>query len=150
MILLASLGFFVFTVKTVPFQSLGRSQSWKHPHSATVGGMPPSQFTGVEPETLSIRAELRPEVTGGLYGISLLRNMADTGKPYPLITGIGEVLGSYVITDIKEERSHLKHDGKPGAVSFSMELKKVSDVPIGAKGKALLLGMGLVRSMTGI
>lgn len=150
MILLAALGYFVFTTRTIPFQSLDRSNSWRHPSQPVVGGAPPSQFTGAEPEEITIDAELRPEVTGGLFPISILRKMADTGQPYPLITGGGEVLGSYVITGIQEKRGELKHTGSPRAISFTLNLKKVSDVPIGTKGKALLIGLGLVRNLTGI
>lgn len=150
MILLAALGFFVFTVKTVPFQTMSRSSSWRHPHQQVVGGMPPSQYTGEDPEEITIEAELRPEVTGGLFPIAMLHKMAGTGRPYPLITGSGEVLGSYVITGIQEKRSELKHTGSPRAIAFTLNLKKVSDVPIGTKGKALLLGLGLVRNLTGV
>lgn len=150
MILLAALGFFVFTVKTVPFQSMDRSNNWRHPHQPVVGASPPSQFTGAEPEEITINAELRTEVTGGTYGIAILRKMADTGQPYPLIMGNGEVMGSYVITGIQENRSELKQTGAPRSISFTMNLKKVSDVAIGAKGKALLLGAGVVRGLLGV
>jgi len=112
--------------------------------------MPPPQYTSDGPEEIANADEKRPEVTGGLFPIAMLHKMAGTGRPYPLITGGGEVLGSYVITAIQEKRSELKHTGSPRAIAFTLSLKKVSDVPIGAKGKALLLGLGLVRNLTGV
>lgn len=42
---LATLGMFVFTRKTVPFQSLDRTSNWRHPTNAIVGAMPKTQFT---------------------------------------------------------------------------------------------------------
>ena len=82
MVLLGSLGMFVFLMRTIPFNQYSRSQAWKHPNQATVGTMPPAQFTGKDPEEMTIEGELRPEVTGGTGSIEALRMMAATGKPY--------------------------------------------------------------------
>lgn len=150
MIMLGTLGFFVFVMKTVPFNQISRRQSWRHPDQAAVGIMPSSQFTGKDPEEITIEAELRPEVTGGTTGIKLLQLMADTGKPYPFITGTGQIMGSYVITGIQERGSRLNQDGSPRAISFSMTLKKVSDSPLGLEGAALNVAVSVVRNLTGI
>ena len=150
MILLGTLGFFVFVMKTVPFNQISHNQSWRHPDQAAVGIMPPSQFTGKDPEEITIEAELRPEVTGGTTDIKLLRLMADTGKPYPFITGTGQIMGSYVITGIQERGSRLNQDGSPRAISFSMTLKKVSDSAQGLEGAALNVAVSVVRNLTGI
>ena len=148
---MAILGMFVFTSSTIPYQDFDRSQAWRHPHQSVVGGaLPPSQYTGQDPETVSISAELRPEVTGGDGSVSLLRQMAATGEPYPLILGTGRVLGSYVITSIKETQSQLMHDGKARAISLTIDLKKVSDNPLGVKGNALMALAGAVRSLIGV
>ena len=40
---LAALGMFVFTRQTVPFQSLDRTSTWRHPTNAIVGAMPKSR-----------------------------------------------------------------------------------------------------------
>lgn len=150
MIALGILGMFVFRMGSIPFQSYDRSQNWKHPHQNTVGGAPPSQFTGSDPEEITINAELRPEITGGAQHIQDLRDMAETGAAYPFILGNGQVLGSYVIVSIQETASQLNHDGSPRAIAFSMNLKKVSDIALGIKGQALLKTVALVRRITGI
>jgi len=51
---------------------------------------------------------------------------------------------------IKEDRGQLMHDSKARAISFSLELKKVSDSPLGLKGKALQLGVSIARRIAGI
>lgn len=150
MVLLAALGFFIFTTRTIPYQSLDRSQAWRHPNQSVVGAPPPSQFTGADPEEITISGELRPEVTGGTGSIDFLRQMADTGAPYPLIMGSGRIMGSYVITSISEKGSEMNHDGTPRAISFSMGLKKVSETAVGLEDRALLLAVGAVRKLTGI
>ncbi len=148
--LLGVLGYFPFTTATVPFQELSETKTYKHPTHQTVGAMnPPSQFTGAE-SSISISAELRPEITGGNVSISLLEKMADTGQPWPLILGRGKMMGSYVITKISKTETELMHNGKPRSIQFSMELQKVSDQPFGLMGEAIGLGVGLVRTLTGI
>lgn len=148
---MACLGFFVFLTDTVPFQQIDRSNAWRHPHQNTIGGgLPPAQYVGQEPETISISAELRPEITGGDNSIELLRQMAATGEPYTLILGNGRVLGSYVILSIKDSQTQLMHDGKARAISFGMELKKVGDSAVGLSGQALGMAAGAVRALIGI
>ena len=93
---------------------------------------------------------MRPEITGGDTSLAMLHLMAERGKPYNLILGTGQIMGAYVITSIKEDRSQLMHDGKARSISFSIELKKVSDSPLGLKGKALQLGVSIARSIAGI
>ena len=134
-----------------PYHGYDRSQSWRHPHQNIVGdSLPPTQVTGRDPDTLTINAELRPEVTGGDLSIDWLRSMAETGQPYPLILGTGALLGSYVITDIQDKQSQLMQDGKARAIAFSLTLKKVSDRAMGLEGTALGVAVGMVRTITGI
>ena len=150
MILLGVLGYFPFIRSTIPFQELSETKTYHHPTHSTVGGLnKPSQFTGGE-STITINAELRPEITGGLLSITLLEKMADTGQAWPLILGRGKMMGSYVITKISRTESELMHSGKPRSIQFSMDLLKISDQPFGLKGEALGLGIGLVRTLTGI
>lgn len=147
---LATLGMFVFFTQTIPFQSIDRTQSWKHPHGSIVGSdLPPSQYTGKDPDEITIKAELRPEITGGDGSIEWLRKMADTGQAYPLILGTGKLMGSYVITNISDNQSELMFDSKARAISFSMTLKKVSEHSFGIEGEALGLAVGMVRALGG-
>lgn len=150
MIALATLGLFVFQTNSIPFQDYERSQNWKHPHANTVGGAPHSQYTGKEPEEITINAELRPEITGGDNSIAILRMMADTGQSWPLILGTGRLLGSFVITSIKTKHTELMYDSKARAINFTMTLKKTSDHSFGLKGEALGITIGIARALTGI
>ena len=77
---LATLGLFVFSLPTIPLQDWDEGHAWRHPSQTTVGGSgQPTQFTGKDNDTLTISAELRPEITGGDLSIEVLKRMADTG-----------------------------------------------------------------------
>ena len=82
--------------------------------------------------------------------LATLGFLADGGKPWSLILGTGQLLGSYVITDIQDKQSQLMYDGKARAISFSMSLKKVADHAFGLEGEALGLAVGMVRSLVGV
>ena len=148
---LAALGLFVFITPTIPFQEFSESHGWRHPSQTTVGSRnPPTQYTGKDNDTVTITAELRPEVYGGDLSIEILKKMADTGQPWPLIKGTGKFLGSYVIESIDNKQSHLMHDSKAKSISFTLTLKKVADQPFGLAGEALGLAVGMVRTAIGV
>lgn len=121
--MLAILGAFPFTMSTIPYQSISRQNTWRHPTQATVGtSANPSQFTGKDNETITVQGELRPEITGGLISIKALKIMADSGQAWPYIWGNGMIQGFYTINGISEDMSILDELGNPAAISFTMEL----------------------------
>lgn len=121
--MLATLGAFPFNMSTIPYQSLSRQNVWRHPTQPTVGtSANPSQFTGKDNEAISIKGELRPEITGGLMSIKALKVMADSGIAWPFIFGNGMIQGFYTINSIGEDMSVLDEYGNPSVISFSMEL----------------------------
>ena len=112
---LATLGMFVFTRQTVPFQSLDRTSNWRHPTNAIVGAMPKSQFTGKESETVTI-----------------------SGR-FPLIDGATfEIIGFFVIENIQETRTEFFGDGAPRAIDFTMNLKRTDDPMLIAIADAIM------------
>lgn len=125
---LAILGMFPFIRQTVPYQSLSRDTSWRHPTNSVVGAMPKAQFVGKEADTIQLSCRLIPELTGGSLSIAALRLMADSGAAYPLIEGSTfMLLGFFVIENIHEEQSELFGDGAARAIDFTMQLKRTDD-----------------------
>lgn len=125
---LAALGMFIFARQTVPFQTLDRQSSWRHPTNSVVGAMPKAQFTGKESETVTINGKLIPEITGGRFSIKALELMADSGGAFPLIDGgTFEIIGFFVIESMQETRSELFGDGAPRAIDFTLNLKRTDD-----------------------
>lgn len=78
-----SLGLFVFTRATVPFQETERQINWRHPTNSIVNGLPQSQFTGKESESITLSGVLMPEITGGRMSLQMLEVMAEQGEAYP-------------------------------------------------------------------
>lgn len=125
---LATLGVFVFTRQTIPFQSLERTSSWRHPTNSVVGAMPKTQFTGKDSETVTISGRLAPEITGGKLSLAMLELMAESGAAFPLIEGADFMLmGFFVIESIQETRTELFGDGTPRLIDFTLNLKRTDD-----------------------
>ena len=125
---MAVLGMFVFTQKTIPFQTLDRESNWRHPTNSVVGGMPKTQFTGKDGEKITISGRLMPEITGGRFSIKMLELMADSGGSFPLIDGATfELVGFFVIESLRETRSEMFGDGAPRAIDFTLNLKRTDD-----------------------
>lgn len=125
--MMMTLGLFVFGVNTVPYQSLQRSSAWRHPANSRVGKRPARQFLGAGEDTITLSGTLYPEITGGRVSLELLREMAATGKAWPLIEGSGTVYGLYVIEDISETGSLFFPDGAARKIDFSIKLARVDD-----------------------
>jgi uncharacterized protein len=125
--MLASLGLFVFTLSTIPYQTKETTRSWRHKRSERVGRIQSSQFTGADARTIAISGTLHPEITGGLITIGLLESMADAGAAWPYVTGTGDVVGLYVITDIKYTETETHSNGRARKIDFSMTLSEVHD-----------------------
>ncbi|HFV4987842.1 TPA: phage tail protein, partial [Escherichia coli] len=84
----------------------------------------------------------------GEVSLSLLTTQAYTGRPWPLIDGVGQIYGMYVITAVRTTRSELDRHGKAKKIEFTVSLERcdedlresmasspVSDMLSGMKGK---------------
>lgn len=122
---LMALGLFVFDAqKTVAPQSINRQSGFDYASAKPIGSAPFYQFMGEGAESLSLSGDLYPSFTGGKFNLTILRNMAKTGKAYILMTGYGEVLGHYIIQSLMESQSQFFNDGAAQKISFSLELKR--------------------------
>ena len=128
--MMMTLGYFVFSRTTAPYQKTEQSMVWRHPTNARVNARPSSQFVGVGDETFNLSGVLMPEVTGGDSSLEQLVTMADQGAPYPLIDGSGKVYGHYVIERISRNRSDFFQDGAARKIEFSLALKRVGDADL--------------------
>ncbi|MBS3892286.1 phage tail protein [Serratia marcescens] len=121
------LGMFVFMLKTAPYQQFERGNVFRHAKSDRVGASPHYQYVGPDEEPITLSGTLYPEVSGGDISLAMLRAMAYTGKPWPLIEGTGSVFGMFVIAGLKQTRAEFFSDGKARKIEFTLTLKKVSE-----------------------
>ncbi|WP_300481502.1 phage tail protein [Shewanella sp.] len=148
--MMMTLGFFVFSRLTVPYQTSQHDMVWRHPTNSRVGARPSAQFLGVGDETLTLSGVLMPEITGGELSLDALRKMADTGKAYPLIEGRGTVTGFFVIEKISKGRSEFFSDGAARKIEFTIELKRVDEKNTSLIANENLVGMGISKLVRGI
>ncbi|GHU20754.1 hypothetical protein FACS189472_12630 [Alphaproteobacteria bacterium] len=67
------------------------------------------------------------KLPGNYKTIDNLRTSALASHPHVLITDAGDVLGTFVISNISETQSHFKPDGTPRKIEFSLSLERTSE-----------------------
>ena len=123
--MMMSLGTFLFELSTLAYQQLQRQMQWRYASSDRVGARAAHQFLGVGDETIELTGLLVPDFAGLTAALDALRAMANTGRPYPLVDGIGTVLGSYVLTAINATHTLFARNGIAKRIEFSIALKRV-------------------------
>lgn len=131
--MLMAFGQFIFSLDTLAFQELKRSNTWRHPSNSRVGARPARQFVGVGDETFSLSGWLAPEQIGDYASLAELRAMGDSGQSFSLVGGNGEVFGLFVIESLNETGTLHDRYGNPTRVSFDLQLARVDDEAGGAE-----------------
>ena len=125
--MMLALDMFAFEIGTLPYQELRRRWEWRHAQSDRFGARPASQFVGPGPENVSLTGALIPgEGVGSYSSIDTLRTMADEGDAYSLVSGIGEVLGDFVIRSMETTSALFFVDGVARKADFSIELERTA------------------------
>lgn len=122
-----SLGQFVFGLQSLPYDELKRTTGWRHPSNSRVGARAGRQFVGVGDDTITISGWIAPELTGTYASVAELRAMGDSGQPFALVAGTGEVFGQFVIENLSETGTLHNGDGTPRRIAFDLQLTRVDD-----------------------
>ena len=132
------LGGFPFMTGLAVFERMQRSydytwaeqQRLPHPTLKYLGfGGPALQYMGPGGETISLDGTLFPGQQGMPASLSVLRAMANTGVPLPLLTFSGFILGTWVIKKVDETRSEYVRSGPaplvaPRKIEFNLSLQR--------------------------
>ena len=121
------LGDFVFKLSTVPFHTKSDTWRWRHPESSRVGVAAASQFAGRENQKIKLDCLLCPELTGGMGTVEVLVMMAEIGEAYPLIDGLFNYMGYFVIESISLNSSSFLSNGMSRSMELSVELKQIPE-----------------------
>jgi phage protein U len=144
--MMMALGAFRFSLETAAYQSLARQHAWAWAEQERVGDAPLMQYTGKAAEQLNLDGVILPHFRGGLGQVALMRLQADLGLPLPLISGMGNFFGLYVITDIAERQEVFRGDGSANRVEFSLILKRYWEPTI-KLGPFQVSGSGLLGAL---
>ena len=118
------LGFFQFSLDTAAYQRLGRSTEYRWARQSRIGSNDALQFTGYGPETIEIEGVIYPHFRGGLKQIDKMRTQAGLGIPLPLVSGLGRVLGLWVVETISEGQEVFAAQGIPHRQDFTMRMTR--------------------------
>ena len=122
-------GMFVFMLRTLPYQQLQQSQAWRHVKNERVNTSAGWQYIGPGDNTITLNGVLYPEITGGNLSLAALTSMGYAGMPWPLISGVGQIYGMYVMTQLDEGNSEFDQYGNPKKIEFTITLSRVdSDI----------------------
>lgn len=125
-----TLGTFVFSLPTLAYQQLQRQNEWRHPGSERVGARAAHQYVGPGEETIDLSGSVAKELTAGEPSLNTLRDLAEDGRPLPLVDGRGYVYGAYVIKSIAETQGLFFRDGASRKLEFTMQLLRVDEASL--------------------
>lgn len=121
---LMTLGMFLFGMDQMAYSEMQRRKTWRHEKSERFMARAASQFVGPGDDTITLPGTLVPEAAGTFSAIETLIAMADTGDDYPLVDGLGRVLGHYRIVSIDQTHRAIMAGGIPRVIDFSIELDR--------------------------
>lgn len=123
---LMSLGLFVFGMETAPYNEFSRKMAWRHEETERFMARPAAQYTGPGEDSITISGHLVPELAGSYSALDRLAEMADTGGNWPLMDGLGRVLGWYRIEGLDRAYRDILAGGIPRSIDFTLDLKRVA------------------------
>lgn len=122
-----ALGLFIFSMHTAAYQAFKQQSNWNHASNSRVGMRPAYQFIGQGETTITLSGWIPTEVVGTTLSLDMLEAMANTGKAFMLVSGLGYVHGAYIIESLSRDESNFFNTGRARKVEFSITLKKVED-----------------------
>ncbi|CQD74049.1 phage-related tail protein [Yersinia intermedia] len=121
------LGFMVFMLQTLPYQTLQRNTAYRWPTNDRIGLRAAPQFLGPGDEKITLSGTLMPEITGGKLSLLSLRVMADQGRAWSLIDGSGTIYGMFVIESVNETHTEFFSNGSARSIDFTLSLLRVDE-----------------------
>lgn len=116
------LGPYPFMRHTAAPQTVARRSEYRWEQQDRIGRKPARRFLGAGSDEITLSGEILPHFAGGYGQLDAMRLLAGRGKPLLLVSGLGDVLGEWVITGVDEEGREFFADGAPGAVAFTMTM----------------------------
>ncbi|NBC35532.1 oxidoreductase [Novosphingobium sp. FSY-8] len=123
---LMTLGMFVFGMDTAAYDTFTHRIGWRHEQTERFMALPASQFVGPGETAVSLSGIVVPEIAGTYSALTTLEQMADTGAYWPLLDGMGNVLGHFAIISLDRAYQAIMAGGIPRAIAFTLELKRMA------------------------
>lgn len=118
---------FYFNLDTAAFEELRRQTGFRWAGQERLTRSIAQQAVGQGDDKITLKGAVFPGFKGGLGQLQKLRSIGRRLQPLSLTTGYGEVLGTWCLTSLEEEQSHLLAGGIPRKQGFSMEFVSYGD-----------------------
>ncbi len=118
------LGDFKFSIHTAAYQQLTRTYGWVWASTNRFGKTASLQYTGRDNPTVNLPGVIYPEFENvGTGQISELVKLGDAAVPHLMTSGLGDVMGYWVVTRLTETEAKHTVAGIPIKQTFSLDLK---------------------------
>ena len=118
------LGAYQFSIDSAAYQSLTRTTEYRWGRQARIGTNDALQFTGLGPETIELEGVIYPEYKGGLGQLDKMRLQASIGIPLLLVSGVGKIMGLWVVEGVTEGQRVFRTKGVPARQEFTMRIAR--------------------------
>ncbi len=123
-----SLGGFKFNIDSAAYNELVRTWQWRWNSQSRIGQSDLLQYTGKAPVKISLNGQIATTFRDvGTHQIEKLADMGNEYKPQLLVSGLGDVMGYWVMTDLSETNTKFIKGGLPRRQSFILELSFYGD-----------------------
>jgi len=118
------LGSFSFGINTAAYNELRRSTEYKWPAQERFGQYDALQFTGPGQDSITLSGVILTAYRGGTGQLDRLRSLAAQGRPQLLVSGLGSIMGRWVIERIDEGQTVFAAAGMPRRQEFTVQLRR--------------------------
>ncbi|AWM87380.1 phage tail protein [Microvirga sp. 17 mud 1-3] len=118
------LGNFSFGINTAAYQELRRDAEYKWPAQERFGQDDALQYTGPGQESITLSGVILTAYRGGAGQLNQLRSLAAQGRPQLLVSGLGAIMGRWVIERVSEGQTVFAAAGHPRRQEFTVQLRK--------------------------
>ncbi len=123
-----SLGGFKFHIESAAYNELIRTWQWRWANQSRVGVNDLLQYTGKSATKISLSGRIATLFRDvGIQQIETLSALGNQAKPLLLVSGVGDVLGYWVMTNLTENNSKFVLGGLPRTQTFSLEMSFYGD-----------------------
>ena len=117
-------GMFVFELKTIPHQQMQQSKTWRHVKNERINRSAKWQYIGAGDDQIILSGVLYPQITGGKVSLAVLDTQAYTGRPWPLISGTGQIFGMYALTQLQTTHTEFDQYGEAKKIEFTITFQR--------------------------
>lgn len=135
--MMMSFGLFIFTLPTVVYQELAHKRDVRFAFNERVGAPDAVQFVGPGIEEINLSGFTAHGINHPNASFALLNQIMQEGKDQPLIDGLGNVYGNYILLSIDLTKTSFRKFGQANRTEWDISLRR-ADNPGGAIRNAIL------------